>query len=147
MNWDKEVRSILPEDGFWFAPLKADTGDFDINCREIGEHRETLARKNLKAWLGKVGLPYHSPHKFRHGHVHYAMTHAKTIEDYKAISLNVMHSSKEITDQFYSVLNDHQVKERISSLGPVIRSSIIENKDELFKEFEAYLEWKTKRDN
>jgi len=39
------------------------------------------------------------------------------------------------------------VKERISSIGSDIRSSIFENKDELFKEFEAYLGWKTKRDN
>ena len=94
-----------------------------------------------------LGKHHHSPHKFRHRHVHYGLSHAKTIEDYKVISINVMHSSMEITDHFYSVLNDNQVKERISSLIPVTRSSIIENKDELFKEFEAYLEWKTKRDN
>ena len=133
MNWDKEVRSILPEDGFWFAPLKAETGDFDIHCREIGQHRETLARKNLKAWLDKVGLPYHSPHKFRHGHVHYAMSHAKTIEDYKAISLNVMHSSMEITDQFYSVLNESQVKERINLLGKIENNPNEFSQEEILK--------------
>jgi hypothetical protein len=45
------------------------------------------------------------------------MGQAQTVDQYKAISLNVMHSSMEITDQFYSVLNDDQIKDRISSLG------------------------------
>lgn len=74
------------------------------------------------------------------------MSHTKTIEDYKAISLNVMHSSMEITNLFYSVLNDNQVKERIGSLGSNNQKSEIENKENLFKEFEAFLEWKTKRE-
>jgi hypothetical protein len=116
-EWDQEIRSILPPDGFWFAPLTPETCDIDSTCLQIGEHRENIAQKNLKTWLFKVGLPYHSPHKFRHGHVHFAMSHAKTIEDYKAISLNVMYTNMEITDQFYSVLNENQVHERISSIG------------------------------
>jgi integrase len=142
-EWDQEVRAILSEDGFWFAPLRPDTGELDLRYLEIGEHRETLARKNLKTWLEKVNLPYHSPHKFRHGHVHYASSFATTIEDYKAISLNVMHSSMEITDQFYSVLNDSQVKNRISSLGKN-NNPKDENREKLFIEFEAFLAWKNR---
>lgn len=140
-DWDKEVRSQLPLEGFWFAPLSPDTGEFDLTCFEIGEHRGTLANKNLRAWLEKVGLPYHSPHKFRHGHVHYAMARAKTIEDYKAISLNVMHANMEITDQFYSVLNDNQVHERISSIGKVEtpKEAVDQGLLALFQEF---LTWK-----
>lgn len=140
-DWDKEVRSHLPIEGFWFAPLSPDTGEIDTTCFVIGEHRETLARKNLQAWLSKVGLPYHSPHKFRHGHVHYAMAQAKTIEDYKAISLNVMHSSMEITDQFYSVLNDNQVHERISMIGKVANSKKAIDQD-TFALFQKFLIWK-----
>ncbi len=41
----------------------------------------------------------------------------QTVDQYKAISLNVMHSSMEITDQFYSVLNSDQIKDKIGSLG------------------------------
>lgn len=141
--WDTEVRSVLPADGLWFAPLSPETGEIDANCTSVGEHRRTLARKNLEAWLMEVGLPYHSPHKFRHGHVHYAMARARTIEDYKAISLNVMHSSMEITDQFYSVLNDNQVHERISSIGK--NSSTSEQDDQkLFQEFLAFKAWREK---
>lgn len=140
--WDKEVRAVLPVDGYWFAPLSPDTGEIDTNWFEIGEHREDLARKNLRAWLEKVGLPYHSPHKFRHGFVHFAMSHAETIEDYKAISLNVMHSSMEITDQFYSVLNDSQVHERISSIGKKSERAKEQDNASLFAQFQQFLAWK-----
>lgn len=64
----------------------------------------------------------------------------KTIEDYKAISLNVMHSSMEITDQFYSVLNDSQVHERISSIGKASQPSNIREKDTLAL-FQQFLSW------
>ncbi len=68
------------------------------------------------------------------------MAHAKTIEDYKAISLNVMHSSMEITDQFYSVLNDQQVHERISSIGKVGKSNHGDKKD-MMALFQDFMEW------
>jgi integrase len=139
--WDQEVRTLLPEDGFWFAPLSPETGEIEPGITEIGRYRVCLARKNLRAWLAKVGLPYHSPHKFRHGHVHYGLAHAQTIEDYKAVSLNVMHSSMEITDQFYSVLNDDQVHQRISAMG---KNSALKDADQekLFADFQAFLAWR-----
>ncbi len=59
-----------------------------------------MARKNIKALIEASGLQDHSPHKFRHGHIHYGVARAKTIENFKAVSMNVLHSSMEITDQF-----------------------------------------------
>jgi len=95
------------------------------------------------AWLTSVGLTYHSPHKFRHGHIHYGSARAKTIEDYKAVNMNVMHSSMKITDEFYSNLNYGEVQKRISSLGKEKQTN---QEDQaainLFKEF---LAWKQKR--
>ena len=76
-----------------------------------------IARKNIKAFIEGAGLQYHSPHKFRHGHIHYGVARAKTIEDFKAVSMNVLHSSMEITDQFYSNLNDKENRDRIGHLG------------------------------
>lgn len=128
--WDIEVRSILPSNGFWFAPLATDTGEIDPSNLSPNENRATSACRHLKNWLTKLDLKYHSPHKFRHGHIHYAMSLSKTIEDYKAVSLNVMHSSMEITDQFYSVLNDDQVRNRINQLGLNGNISTIENLDQ-----------------
>lgn len=115
--WDKVVREVLPGEAYWFAPISPVTGKLIPGAAQIGEHRQDLARKNLAAWLAKVGMPYRSPHKFRHGHIHYAMKRARDIADYKAISMNVMHSSMGITDKIYSRMRDEDIHERISSLG------------------------------
>jgi integrase len=139
-EWDDEIRAILPPNGFWFAPLSPDTGEIDLDAVSIGEHRETLARKNLKEWLNKVGLPYHSPHKFRHGHIHYGLAHSNNIADFKAVSMNAMHSSMEITDQFYSILNDSEVQNRINSFGKKEQKRG-EDQDE-FMQFQEFLAWK-----
>jgi integrase len=115
MDWDNKVRAILEPNGFWFAPFSPDNGEIDITAYEIGLHREDLARKNLKAWMDKVGLKYRSPHKFRHGHIQFGLSHSKDHADYKAVSMNVMHSSIQITDQFYSNIPDNEIQNRINS--------------------------------
>ena len=55
-----------------------------------------------------------------------------------AISLNVGHANMEITDQYYSNINDGEVQNRISKLG---NETKLQDEDdlELIKEF---LEWK-----
>jgi len=69
--------------------------------------------------------------------------YANTIEGFKAVSMNVMHSSMKITDEFYSNLNDGEVQNRISSLG---KDKQTNSEDQtalnLFKEF---LAWKQKQ--
>lgn len=113
--WDVEVRGNLTDDNLWFAPLDPDTLQFS-NVEEIGKHRPARARKDLKAWVNKLGLPYFSPHKFRHGHTHYAISRATTIADLKAISLNLMHSDIKVTDGVYSVLSEEEIFERVGNL-------------------------------
>jgi hypothetical protein len=83
-------------------------------------------------------LCYHSPHKFRHGHIHYGSAYAKTIEDFKAVSMNAMHSSMKITDEFHSNLNDSEVQNRISGLNKENQPSE-DSELELFREF---INWK-----
>jgi integrase len=138
--WDQEIKKVLPEDGFWFTPLSPDTGEINPNCREPNDNRVTLARKNLTDWMKKVGLPYHSPHKFRHGHVHYGQAHSKTQEDYKAVSQNVMHSTTGITDQFYSNMDDGVKKSRIDSMFG--KDTKPESLSEEYKEFLEFKAWK-----
>jgi len=137
-KWDDEVRARLPPNGFWFAPFSPETGKIDSNIVSIGEHRDRLARRNIKAWLISVGLRYHSPHKFRHGHIHYGSARSKTIEDFKAVSMNVMHSSMKITDEFYSNLNSDEIQKRIERLGEE-KENTDYSELQLFKEF---LNWK-----
>lgn len=138
--WNNEVRKVLPEDGFWFAPLIHETGEINPFCKDPKDNRANLLRKNLKTWLSKVSIPYRSPHKFRHGHVHYGQAHSKTQEDYKAVSQNVMHSTTGITDQFYSNMNDEEKKNRIDSMFE--SDDLGKNKIDEYREFQEYLTWK-----
>jgi len=140
IEWDNEIRAVLPPNGFWFAPISPKTGKVDANVTSIGEHRSTIARRNIKTWLDSVGLRYHSPHKFRHGHIHYGTANARTIEDFKAVSMNAMHSSMKITDEFYSNLNDGEVEKRIASIG---KGMLSENDNaEAINLFKEFLVWK-----
>lgn len=140
MEWDREIRKVLPENGFWFAPLLPESGEIDQDCREVNHNRVSLVQKNLKKWLNKAGLPERSPHKFRHGHIHYGQAHSLTQEDYKAVSQNVMHSTTGITDQFYSNINDEEKKNRIDSMFNNEKKA--ENLSEEYKQFLEFLAWK-----
>jgi integrase len=137
-DWDREVRSILPDNGFWFAPLCPDTGEIDPSCSVIGNYRASLARRDLKEWLRKVGLPYHAPHKFRHGFTHYGRDNANSIADFKAISENLMHASMGITDAVYSRMSDDEIGDRIGSLGNDKHSKSEEDTYTLISEFIAW---------
>jgi hypothetical protein len=78
-----------------------------------------------------------------YGHIHYGLERAKTMADFKAVSMNAMHSSMKITDEFYSNLNDGEVQKRINSLGKDIK--IDKNKDDMFELFKEFLIWKQKQ--
>jgi site-specific recombinase XerC len=115
--WDDFVRTNLSEDFPWFANISPETGELDQDILNIGEDRHHGARKDLKEWLIKVDLPYHSPHKFRHGFAVYALKLAKDIGNLKAISQNLMHKNISITDGIYGILSESDVKAQITSLG------------------------------
>jgi len=53
--------------------------------------------------------------------------------------MNVMHSNMEITDEFYSNLNDNEVQNRIGSLGKKKKSES-ENEDN-YRKFQEFIEW------
>ena len=66
---------------------------------------------------------------------------AKTIGEYKAVSVNVMHSSVKITDQVYSRLSEDEVYIKVEQLSKVE----IDKQGGLeadFKLFEQFLEWR-----
>ena len=132
--WDDEVSSICPEDGLWFALLSPETGEIDpLGHVKAGKHRDCRARKDLDRWLNKVELPYHSPHKFRHGHAVYGLKNAKDIGDLKAISQNLMHSNLNITDGIYGMLSDDDIQQRIDNIGKVKNGESDQSKEEIKK--------------
>lgn len=115
--WNNKVRKYLDLEAPWFAPFSPIIGGFDKDYKDVGKHRSDRARKDLRIWLEKVELPYHSPHKFRHGHAVYSLKQAITITDLKAISQNLNHASIKTTDQIYSILSEDDVRERIAGFG------------------------------
>ena len=117
IEWDLDVREKLPDNGFWLAPLLPDSGEIDPNIFNVGNNRYRRARKDLYDWLTKVGLPI-----IRHTSLGMIMQYmllkqANDIGDLKAISQNLMHSDLKITDGIYGILNNMDVKERITSLS------------------------------
>jgi len=127
--WDQKVRKHIPENGLWFAPLSPETGTFDPKIIEAGEHRQQRASKDLKDWLERVNLPYHSPHKFRHGHAVYALQNSKDVADLKAVSQNLMHSNLSITDGVYGILSTADVGRKIAGLGIKAKANNISKND------------------
>jgi len=107
-SWQYDLYSMRAY--YWFPSLR------DPASSKVGQYRNIKARCDLRRWLSRVGLPYHSPHKFRHGHAVYAIQHAQDIKALKAISQNLMHENLSITDGVYGVLSDLDVARTIRTL-------------------------------
>lgn len=116
-EWDTLIREQLPGTSFWFAPFSPDTGMFDATIQEVGDYRDARARQDLGEWLSRVGLPYHSPHKFRHGNAVYSLDKSNDVADLKAVSQNLMHSNLSTTDGVYGALSGQAVGDKIKRLG------------------------------
>jgi len=138
-DWDHFIRKYLPENSFWFAPLSPKTEFVDPNIFQVGDNRDHRARLDLKEWMLKVGLPYHSPHKFRHGFAVYALKKAQDMGDFKAISQNMMHSNLSVTDGICGIFSEEEVKNRITGLNKTSQSKIITD-EEMHKLFEYIAE-------
>jgi len=113
-EWDSLVRNAIPDTCNWYAILG--TNDYFTGERNDATYSHFNFRKHLKALLGKYGLLYMSPHKFRHGHAVYALKKAKDMETWKAISQNLMHSNTGITDGIYGQLVSEDQKRIINDL-------------------------------
>lgn len=142
-DWDDHIRSILPKNGLWFAPGSPETGEIDPEKVIAGKNSARRAYKDLKEWLGKVKLPYYSPHAFRHGHAVYALKLAKNIAELKAVSQNLMHANISTTDGIYGILSETDVREQIGLLGKKItggEDSEISKLIEMVKQLNKHLQ-------
>jgi integrase len=84
---------------------------------EAALRRYDVIEEDVRLICRRAGVDYQSPHKLRHGHVVWGLKRARTIEELKAISQNVMHSSITITDGIYGNLVKDDVRSVISQLG------------------------------
>jgi len=116
-SWDEYVRKNLPPTAVWYAPIDSQWGEQKLSELKPGKNRSVGLNKRLRILFGKAGLPYKSAHKFRHGHATYGLRHCQTIADYKALSVNLMHGSLEVTDSIYAHIIEEDVRSRIAQLA------------------------------
>jgi len=103
-TWDAFIRPRLPETAMWYTPTISNWGDQRLSAGPPGSNRNVALAKRLRLLFAAAGIPYQSPHKFRHGHAVFALQHARTMADYKAVSMNLMHADISITDGIYAPL-------------------------------------------
>lgn len=128
------LNSGLPPTALWYSTVSRDGMQLTPTLIAF-EKRHTIIPDDIRLICSKANVPYQSPHKLRHGHVVYARSLAHTMEEYKAVSQNVMHSSLVITDQVYGDLTNNQVQSVIAGLG-----SQTSNTNDLVAQLTALLE-------
>jgi integrase len=137
-RWDAIVRPVLPPTTPWYAPIGHCWGEQSLSNEEPGKWRLNGLEKRLKLLFSLANLEFKSPHKFRHGHAVFGLLHAQTMADYKAVSMNLMHESIEVTDSIYAPILHSDVQERIANLAEKVESmpdrgaSLVDNELESF---------------
>jgi len=115
-QWDQFIRTCLPTTAMWYTPTISQWGEQTLSADRPGANRNIAVSKRMRLLFRAAGVPYKSPHKFRHGHAVYALQHAKTMADYKAVSMNLMHDDIRVTDSIYAPLTTNEVQQRIAGL-------------------------------
>ncbi len=128
-DWDDLVRRELPGDAAWYAPIFSSWGEQKLTSKPPGKNRNIALERRMRRLFAYAGLAYKSPHKFRHGNAVYGLQHARTIADYKAVSMNLMHADIRMTDAIYAVLSNEDVRARIASLSSLGREVGNDQKD------------------
>ncbi len=121
-KWDATIRATLPATTPWYAPFLSCWGERTFSTGKIGQSRNVLLSKRIRRLFRLAELDEQSPHKFRHGHAVYALQHAKTMADYKAVSMNLMHEDIRVTDGIYAPLLGDEVRQRIANLTTTTES-------------------------
>ncbi len=117
LDWDNLVRDLLPGTAPWYAQFSPKTRELDLQNTGFAKDRASNFRGDLLQWLTKVKLPFHSPHKFRHGHAIWLLMRASDIADFKACSQNLMHDDLSTTDGIYGNLSSNDVRNRILTMS------------------------------
>lgn len=127
------IAMTFPEFLEWYATLSRD-GMALTSTRQAFAGRHNTIQRDVRRICARAGVPYLSPHKLRHGHVMWARSHARDMDELKAISQNIMHASVTITDGRYGNLVTEDVRNTIAQLGQSQPGDGLETKiDELLK--------------
>jgi len=115
-RWDAKVRRALSLKAPWYALIDR-TGEMFADNQMPGKSRTRNLARYLQRLCRQAGIDYYSPHTFRHGFTVYALGLCETMDDFKAVSQNLMHETMATTDAIYSRLLSRQVAERMAALG------------------------------
>jgi integrase len=116
MGWDAVVRPAFPRTSPWCTPIDSHWGEQSLSMKPPGYHRNLALNKLLRRLWEIAGMPDKSVHKFRHWHAVYGLQHARTIADYMAVSMNLMHENINFTDEVYVLILSNEVQQRIANL-------------------------------
>ncbi len=116
-RWDTFIRAQLPATAMWYTPIIIRWGEHILDPGPAGSNRCVAIGRRIRRLFAVAGLNCKSPHKFRHGHAVYALQRAKTMADYKAVSMNLMHDDIRVTDRIYAPLLGDEVRQRIAGLA------------------------------
>lgn len=130
-DWDAHVHTLAGPDDVWYAPVywshlaesQKQRQLMAQNTKESTPHRAQALRRALKVLFHMAGRPYMHPHLFRHGHALYGLMHAASPAEFKAVSMNLMHSNMGITDGIYGILPITDVKALLETLGLNVKGS------------------------
>lgn len=140
--WDRLVREQLPAHAPWFAVIDGRWGDERLTDRPASPTRAQDLLKAVRRLFKLAGMEhqYKSPHKFRSGHAVYGLSRCKSMEDYHAMSRNLMHSSIAVTDQYYAILEKEKRRNIISGLGSDKRSNFQRNNKDIAQDLKNLLD-------
>ena len=116
-SWDTIIREQLPPTAMWYTPIISCWGEQNLSPEKPGKNRIVAVGRRMRLLFRRAGLPYKSPHKFRHGHAVYCLQRAKDMGDMKAISINLMHVNTQTTDGIYGPFMESEIQYRISNLN------------------------------
>lgn len=121
-EWDTYVRAHANNHNVaWYASMDnlglAIKPDDVVSGIAVAGRRGALYQ-GFRELCDLAGVAWKSPHKLRHGHGVYGLRHANNMEEYKAVSQNMMHDSVVTTDRTYSGLLNNDVGKIISGMIP-----------------------------
>jgi integrase len=122
-GWVRHLKDVLlwgPDDPLFPKTRVVSGADrrFEVNGLErAGWQTSAPIRSIFRKAFGASGVPYFNPHSFRHALTRHGQTICATLEDHKAFSQNLGHSSIKTTEMHYGEIPAERQGQLIRGLG------------------------------
>ena len=122
-GWVRHLKEVLlwgPDDPLFPRTRVVSGADrrFEVNGLErAGWRTSAPIRAIFRKAFEAAGVPYFNPHSFRHALTRHGQTICVTLEDHKAFSQNLGHSSIKTTEMHYGEIPAQRQGQLIRSLG------------------------------